>query len=50
MLLEIFWTIEFSPSLVPAKAPASPRRGFLFAQAGSVAIQKILEFQKHRER
>jgi hypothetical protein len=24
MLLEISWTIEFFPSLVPAKAPASP--------------------------
>ena len=37
MLLEISWTIEFSPSLVPVKAPASPRRGFLFAQRRSVA-------------
>ena len=37
MLLEISRTIEFSPSLVPAKAPASPRRGFLFAKRRSVA-------------
>ena len=36
MLLEISWTIEFSPSLVPVKAPA-PCRGFLFAKRRSVA-------------
>jgi hypothetical protein len=30
MLLDIFRTIEFSPLLVLPKAPASPRRGFLF--------------------
>ena len=33
MLLEISWTIEFSPSLVPAKAPASPA-GVFFSQRG----------------
>src|SRR6202030_4021602 len=33
MLLEISWTIEFSPSLVPAKAPASPPPGFSFRKA-----------------
>jgi hypothetical protein len=33
MLLEISWTIEFSPSLVPVKAPASPA-GVFFSQSG----------------
>jgi hypothetical protein len=38
MLLDISRMIEFSPSLVPAKAPASPpRRGFLFAKRRSDA-------------
>jgi hypothetical protein len=37
MLLEISWTIECSPAFVPAKAPASPCRGFLFAKRRSVA-------------
>jgi hypothetical protein len=33
MLLEISWMIEVFPPLVPMKAPASPRRGFLFRKA-----------------
>jgi hypothetical protein len=34
MLFNIFWTTEFSPSLVRPKAPASPRRGFQFDGRG----------------
>jgi hypothetical protein len=36
MLLDIFRTIEFSPSLVLPKTPASPGRGFLFAEAALI--------------
>jgi hypothetical protein len=36
MLLDVSWTIEFSPLLVLPKAPASPRRGFLFGRRGGL--------------
>jgi hypothetical protein len=38
MLLDIFWTIEFSPCSSFPKTPASPRRGFQF----SLGVQRFL--------
>ena len=48
MLLDSSWTIEFSPSLVPPKAPASPRGVFYLPHRCSVAATNA-EFQKRRE-